>query len=111
MLLHFCLAQTPGGQTYDRSSIEWHIRQNGSWDPVTRQPFEMSQLRPNIAMKEVGPGARNLFFLASHLYIELLRSGSGEDSRNQSSALNTLMFLSLFLAGYQEFPRAEPMGV
>uniref|UniRef100_A0A6U4NET5 E3 ubiquitin-protein ligase CHIP n=2 Tax=Hemiselmis andersenii TaxID=464988 RepID=A0A6U4NET5_HEMAN len=44
---------TPGGQTYERSAIEWHVRQNGSWDPVTRQPFDRHQLRPNLALKEV----------------------------------------------------------
>mmetsp|Transcript_42466 Transcript_42466/g.106133 ORF Transcript_42466/g.106133 Transcript_42466/m.106133 type:complete len:266 (-) Transcript_42466:7-804(-) len=44
---------TPAGQTFERSAIEWHVRQNGSWDPVTRQPFDRNQLRPNLALKEV----------------------------------------------------------
>ncbi|CUT98984.1 STIP1 y and U box containing protein 1 [Echinococcus multilocularis] len=44
---------TPSGITYDRHSIEAHLRQVGHFDPITRQPLTQDQLVPNLAMKEV----------------------------------------------------------
>uniref|UniRef100_A0A5K3EI78 E3 ubiquitin-protein ligase CHIP n=1 Tax=Mesocestoides corti TaxID=53468 RepID=A0A5K3EI78_MESCO len=44
---------TPSGITYDRRSIQAHLRQVGHFDPITRQPLTYDQLIPNLAMKEV----------------------------------------------------------
>ncbi|VDK31584.1 unnamed protein product [Taenia asiatica] len=44
---------TPSGITYDRQSIQAHLRQVGHFDPITRQPLTQDQLIPNLAMKEV----------------------------------------------------------
>ncbi|KAM7536802.1 hypothetical protein Aperf_G00000085611 [Anoplocephala perfoliata] len=44
---------TPSGITYERESIQAHLRQVGHFDPVTRQPLTQDQLIPNLAMKEV----------------------------------------------------------
>mmetsp|Transcript_53112 Transcript_53112/g.125472 ORF Transcript_53112/g.125472 Transcript_53112/m.125472 type:complete len:265 (-) Transcript_53112:546-1340(-) len=42
---------TPSGQTFEREAIEQHLKQNGKWDPVTRQPLQVSDLRENKAVK------------------------------------------------------------
>ena len=39
------------GISYERSWIERHLRSNGNFDPVTRQPLTLQQLTPNIALK------------------------------------------------------------
>lgn len=44
---------TPSGITYERESIQAHLRQVGHFDPITRQPLTQDQLIPNLAMKEV----------------------------------------------------------
>eukprot|EP00898_Chlorokybus_atmophyticus_P008823 jgi/Chlat1/8942/Chrsp94S08326 len=42
---------TPGGYTYDRSSIESHLKTQAT-DPFTRMPLSRWELRPNVAMKK-----------------------------------------------------------
>jgi hypothetical protein len=41
------------GITYDRQEILEHIRQNGFFDPLTRQTLQERDLVPNLALKEV----------------------------------------------------------
>ncbi|VDO04297.1 unnamed protein product [Rodentolepis nana] len=43
---------TPSGITYERESIQAHLRRVGHFDPITRQPLTQEQLIPNLAMKE-----------------------------------------------------------
>ena len=44
---------TPSGITYDRADIREHLQRVGRFDPITREPLELSNLTPNLAMKEV----------------------------------------------------------
>ncbi|CZT06285.1 related to CHIP protein (carboxyl terminus of Hsc70-interacting protein) [Rhynchosporium agropyri] len=41
---------TKTGQSYDRSSIMEHLRRSPT-DPLTREPLQVSDLRPNLALK------------------------------------------------------------
>jgi STIP1 family protein 1 len=41
---------TDVGQTYERTSIEEHIKKNGKTDPFTREPIS-GNLYPNVALK------------------------------------------------------------
>jgi STIP1 family protein 1 len=43
---------TPSGITYDRSTIQAHIRKVGHFDPVTREQLNEDQLINNLALKE-----------------------------------------------------------
>ncbi|XP_076810643.1 E3 ubiquitin-protein ligase CHIP-like [Clavelina lepadiformis] len=43
---------TPSGITYDRKDIEEHLQRVGHFDPVTRHELKLTQLIPNLAMKE-----------------------------------------------------------
>jgi len=43
---------TPSGITYDRSTIQAHIRKVGHFDPVTREQLNEGQLINNLALKE-----------------------------------------------------------
>ena len=43
---------TPDGITYERSAITEHIKKVGKFDPVTRREVEVSQLIPNLGLKE-----------------------------------------------------------
>ncbi|EKX32001.1 hypothetical protein GUITHDRAFT_61061, partial [Guillardia theta CCMP2712] len=42
---------TPAGQTYESAALEQHLKHNGHWDPVTRQPINPSQVVKNLAVK------------------------------------------------------------
>jgi STIP1 family protein 1 len=42
---------TPSGITYERAAIEEHLSKN-SFDPVTRASCKISDLRPNLALRE-----------------------------------------------------------
>ncbi|KAJ2895624.1 STIP1 homology and U box-containing protein 1 [Zalerion maritima] len=42
---------TRAGHTYDRQNIEQHVKQH-QVDPFTREPLYLSDLRPNLAIKE-----------------------------------------------------------
>mmetsp|Transcript_31025 Transcript_31025/g.99515 ORF Transcript_31025/g.99515 Transcript_31025/m.99515 type:complete len:268 (+) Transcript_31025:72-875(+) len=44
---------TPAGQTYESAALEQHLKHNGHWDPVTRQPINPSQVVKNLAVKAV----------------------------------------------------------
>jgi len=44
---------TPAGHTYEREALEEHIRHNGLWDPVTRQPLQRSQIIKNLALQSI----------------------------------------------------------
>ncbi|KAI6205756.1 hypothetical protein M3Y94_00828300 [Aphelenchoides besseyi] len=41
------------GITYDKKELVEHLQRVGRFDPITREPLEISQLIPNLAMKEV----------------------------------------------------------
>lgn len=43
---------TPSGVTYERAVILEHIEKVGKFDPITREPLYLSQLIPNLAIKE-----------------------------------------------------------
>jgi len=43
---------TPSGISYEKSAISQHIAMNGNYDPVTRETCKLSDLRPNLALKE-----------------------------------------------------------
>ena len=43
---------TPSGITYDRRVIEEHLRRGNNFDPMTRKPLTMTDLIPNLAVKE-----------------------------------------------------------
>lgn len=43
---------TPSGLTYERAVILEHIEKVGKFDPITREPLYLSQLIPNLAIKE-----------------------------------------------------------
>ncbi|KAE9611135.1 hypothetical protein Lal_00012075 [Lupinus albus] len=43
---------TPSGHTYERAVIIEHLQKVGKFDPFTRQPLQISQLVPNLAIKE-----------------------------------------------------------
>ncbi|CAK9188575.1 unnamed protein product [Ilex paraguariensis] len=43
---------TPSGITYERAVIVDHLEKVGEFDPVTREPLSLSQLVPNLAIKE-----------------------------------------------------------
>ncbi|CAK9140886.1 unnamed protein product [Ilex paraguariensis] len=43
---------TPSGITYERAAIVHHLKKVGKFDPVTREPLDLSQLIPNLAVKE-----------------------------------------------------------
>lgn len=42
----------PSGVTYERAVILDHLHKVGNFDPVTREPLCLSQLVPNLAIKE-----------------------------------------------------------
>ncbi|KAF5741302.1 E3 ubiquitin-protein ligase CHIP [Tripterygium wilfordii] len=42
----------PSGITYERAVIMDHLEKVGNFDPTTREPLELSQLVPNLAIKE-----------------------------------------------------------
>jgi STIP1 homology and U-box containing protein 1 len=44
---------TPSGISYERDAIETHLKQNGDFDPVTRQPCRVEELRTNVALREM----------------------------------------------------------
>ncbi|PVH83261.1 U-box-domain-containing protein [Cadophora sp. DSE1049] len=44
------LDPTKTGQSYDRSSIMEHLRRSPT-DPLTREPLQVSDLRPNLALR------------------------------------------------------------
>ncbi|KAI8824263.1 uncharacterized protein EV422DRAFT_313575 [Fimicolochytrium jonesii] len=41
------------GISYDRTEILAHMRKIGYWDPLSRQPMRESDLRPNLALREI----------------------------------------------------------
>ncbi|KAL5562187.1 hypothetical protein UlMin_031934 [Ulmus minor] len=43
---------TPSGLTYERSVILDHLQRVGKFDPITREPLNLHQLVPNLAIKE-----------------------------------------------------------
>ena len=43
---------TESGHTYERSAIEHHIKQNGNYDPFTRQAIS-TVLYPNLLVKSL----------------------------------------------------------
>lgn len=42
---------TKTGNSYDRSTMIEHLKRSRT-DPLTREPLRMSDLRPNLALKE-----------------------------------------------------------
>ena len=50
---------TPSGRSYERSTIEEHLRTVGTFDPVTRKPMTTEDLVPNLALKEAIEAFRN----------------------------------------------------
>lgn len=48
--LMLTLKQTKTGQSYDRSSIIEHLKRS-STDPLTREPLNVEDLRPNLALR------------------------------------------------------------
>lgn len=43
---------TPSGITYERAVILEHLQKVGKFDPITREPLHVSDLIPNLAIKE-----------------------------------------------------------
>ncbi|ONK77272.1 uncharacterized protein A4U43_C02F4840 [Asparagus officinalis] len=43
---------TPSGVTYERAVLLEHLQKVGNFDPITRETLEVSQLVPNLAIKE-----------------------------------------------------------
>ncbi|KAK1263239.1 E3 ubiquitin-protein ligase CHIP [Acorus gramineus] len=43
---------SPSGVTYERAMIVDHLNKVGKFDPFTREPLELDQLVPNLAIKE-----------------------------------------------------------
>ena len=41
----------PSGNSYERSALEEHLRKVGPFDPVTRAPMTLADLRPNVALR------------------------------------------------------------
>ena len=41
----------PSGNSYERSAIAEHLKKVGGFDPVTREPMTLSDLRPNVALR------------------------------------------------------------
>lgn len=39
------------GHTYERAALIEHLIKVGNWDPITRVPMSLSDMRPNIAMR------------------------------------------------------------
>jgi STIP1 family protein 1 len=42
---------TKNGRSYDRATLIEHLKRSPT-DPLTREPLSISELRPNIALKE-----------------------------------------------------------
>lgn len=42
---------TKHGHSYDRATIVEHLKRNPT-DPLTREPLQVSDLRPNLALKK-----------------------------------------------------------
>ncbi|KAL2611632.1 hypothetical protein R1flu_023324 [Riccia fluitans] len=43
---------TPSGISYERAAIEEHLKQVGSFDPVSRMPLTVDQVYPNLALRD-----------------------------------------------------------
>ena len=41
----------PSGNSYERSALEEHLKKVGRFDPVTREPTTLDDLRPNVALR------------------------------------------------------------
>jgi STIP1 family protein 1 len=41
----------PSGNSYERSALEEHLKKVGPFDPVTRAPTTLDDLRPNVALR------------------------------------------------------------
>ena len=41
----------PSGNSYERSALEEHLKRVGLFDPVTRAPTTLDDLRPNVALR------------------------------------------------------------
>ena len=41
----------PSGNSYERSALEEHLKRVGLFDPVTRAPTTLADLRPNVALR------------------------------------------------------------
>lgn len=54
--ISMCIMKDPvissSGLTYERELLEMHIRSNGEFDPITREPCKLSDLTPNYYIKE-----------------------------------------------------------
>lgn len=46
-----CPKQTKTGKSYERASIMEHLRRSAT-DPLTREPLNPVELRPNLSLKE-----------------------------------------------------------
>ncbi|AFZ80296.1 tetratricopeptide repeat domain containing protein [Theileria equi strain WA] len=54
--ISMCIMKDPvissSGLTYERELLEMHLRSNGEFDPITREPCKLSNLIPNYYIKE-----------------------------------------------------------
>jgi STIP1 family protein 1 len=41
----------PSGNSYERSAVEEHLKKVGLFDPITRQPMTLEDLRPNVGLR------------------------------------------------------------
>lgn len=67
---------TPNGQTYERTTIERIITEEGTGlDPFTREVISLSDLRPNLQLREAIEFHRAHFMLFARFSVPLRRPG------------------------------------